>query len=181
MNYKDCCGPDPNPMSLVEAEALRRIMNQLPPNPVIIQIGAERGASTLAMLDARKDAFIFSIDCGAREEEFENLKKANLPWKRVVRGLGYSQNIGQAWPWKADMVFIDGDHRRPAIDNDIKLWAQHTTDWLVFHDYIPPKERPSHIVGRVWEAVEEWDSSSFEEAFLVHRLKAYRRKDGYSV
>lgn len=174
MNYKDLCGPDPNPMTLEEADALREIVISLPENPTIIQIGAERGASTVAMLDARPDAFIFSIDCGKRPEEFENLKRADLPWQRVARGLGRSQDIGVAWPWEADLVFIDGDHRRPGIDEDIALWADKAKTWLVFHDYIPPEEREKQL-GRVWEAVEEWDAEGFEPVVLVERLKVFRR------
>lgn len=180
-SHKDLCGPDPNPMTLKEAEALQLVCAWLPEMPAIIQIGAERGASTLAILEERPDAFILSIDMGERAEERENLKKAGLDWQNVVRGLGRSQDIGSAWPnaWKCDLLFVDGDHRRPGIDQDIKLWADSVKPggYLVFHDYIHPKERKPSIIGRVWEAVEEWRNGmeGFREVLYVERLLAFQR------
>ena len=182
-SHKDLCGPDPNPMTLKEAEALQLLCAWLPENPAIIQIGAERGASTLAILEERGDAFVLSIDMGVQEREYENLKQAGLQWKRVVRGLGRSQNIGYAWPehWTCDLLYIDGDHQRPGIDDDILLWADAVKvgGYLAFHDYIPPQERGAHIRGRVWEAVEEWRkceaAKDFDEVLHVGRLVAFKR------
>ena len=122
-----------------------------------------------------------SVDVGPRPEEFDNLRKAGMEWQRVVRGLGRSQDIGQYWPekWKADLVYVDGDHRRPGIDGDLALWPQTVRPGgiLALHDYIPPQERAPHIVGRVWEAVEEWRelATDFEEILCVGRLIAFLR------
>lgn len=174
-------GVDPNPMTVAEVDALKSIMHSLPINPVVIQIGAERGCSTLAMLEERHDTFIFSIDIGERPEERANLTRAQLNVERVVRGLGKSKEIGFAWPdyWTCDLLFIDGDHRRPAIDNDIIYWtpALKYYGYLVFHDYIP--NPPAHIHGRVAEAVDQWYSDvgneDYEKVSLVNRLLVYRK------
>jgi len=168
-------------MTVREAEALQYICTDLPENPVIIQIGAERGASTLAMLDESPDAFIFSVDIGERPEERENLIRAGQEWHRVVRGLGRSQIIGEYWPkeWKADLVLIDGDHRRPGIDEDLLVWPPVVRDggYLALHDYIHPDQRGPQIQGRVWEAVEEWRSlcPEFEEVLCQDRLLVFQR------
>lgn len=156
----DLAGPDPNPMTIQEVDALKALCRSLPADPIVIQIGAERGCSTLAILEERPDAFVFSVDCGVRPEEVENVKAAGLPWQRVVRGLGRSQNIGLHWPeaWKCDLLYIDGDHRRPGIDEDIAAWVPTVVSGgiIAFHDYIPPAERAPHIHGRVYEAVRAW-------------------------
>jgi len=179
MNYLDLCGPDPNPMTRREAEALMALCHELPRNPVIVQLGAERGASTLAMLERRPDAFILSVDCGPRPEEFDNLKLAELEHKRVVRVLGYSQDVGFAWPWPCDLLYIDGDHRRPGIDQDIEMWAPTVREGgvIALHDYIAPEDRGPQIHGRVWEAVNEaTELEGLERIAWVGRLIAFRQK-----
>ena len=42
----DLAGDDPNPMTVEEVDALKLIMNKLKPD-VIVNIGAERGTSTM--------------------------------------------------------------------------------------------------------------------------------------
>jgi len=176
----DLAGPDPNPMTKREVAALKQICGELPRNPVIIQIGAERGCSTMAILEQRPDAFVLSIDCGGRPEERENLEKGGLEWTRVVRALGRSQNIGLYFPWSCDLLYIDGDHRRPAIDVDIELWFPKVKPGgvIAFHDYIidPPPE----IHGRVAAAVDEWLEESqgvisVGDLLWVGRLRAFRK------
>lgn len=173
MRSYDLAGPDPNPMTKREIDALKSLCRELPRNPRILEIGAERGCSTLAMLEERPDAFIVSIDVGERPEQKENLQKAGLPWRRVIRILGRSQVVGLYWPWCFDLGYIDGDHRRPGIDEDIVLWAPKSTI-IAFHDYIPPEKRGSHIHGRVWEAIQEWDKGEREQLLWVDRLIAFR-------
>lgn len=182
ISYRDLCGPDPSPMTLKEAEALRLVCAWLPNKPVIIQIGAEHGASTVAMLEKKPGAFIFSIDVGAREGERQNLERANIDWRLVVRGLGHSQDIGHWWPrdWQCDLLYIDGDHERPGIDDDIKLWTKAVKPggYLALHDYMLPEDRGPRIKGRVYEAVQEWRETDedFEEVLWVEMLVAYKRR-----
>jgi len=177
LTSKALAGPDPNPMTVDEVDALKTLCRMLPSNPVIIQIGAERGCSTLAMLEERPDAFILSLDIGERPEERKNLERAGLDWTRVVRGLGRSQNIGLHWPrgWRCDLLYIDGDHRYEGIRRDIEVWvdAVHEDGIIAFHDYIP--DPPPHIIGRVARAVDEL-MAGYEEIQWVNRLKAFRQR-----
>lgn len=175
----DLAGDDPRPMTVAEVDALKSLVRQLPArHAIVIQIGAERGCSTLAMLEERPDLFIFSIDIGAAESEKQHLLEANLDTRHVVRGLGKSQDIGSFWPldWYCDLLFIDGDHRRPGIDDDIYLWKTQVVGGIIaFHDYIP--NPPAHIHGRVAEAVDEWQKKEpLERILLVDRLIAFRMK-----
>jgi predicted O-methyltransferase YrrM len=118
---------------------------------------------------------------GERPEERSNLEKAGLEYRRVVRALGKSQDIGKFFPleWQCDLLFIDGDHRRPGIDDDINAWADTVKHggYIVFHDYIP--NPPQHIKGRVAEAVDEWKVNAVgfnycRQESIVDRLLTFR-------
>lgn len=175
----DLAGPDPRPMSIAEVKALKVLVKYLPPNPAIIQIGAERGCSTLAMLETRPDAFIFSIDIGEQPKEHQNLERAGLELKRVVRGLGRSQNIGRFWPlgWAADLVYIDGDHRYAGVADDIRVWLPNVASGgiLAFHDYIHPDIRGPQIRGRVFEAIRDAELlDKYPVQMTADRIIAFR-------
>ena len=191
MRAIDLAGPDPKPMSIVEVETLQEIIKSIDHSPlVVIQVGAERGVSTMAILEARPDAFIFSIDIGERPEELANVNfnELNLEPAKVVRGLGRSQEIGLYWPlgWEADLVFIDGDHRYDGVHADIQIWSKSVKldGMLLLHDYIHPRDRGPQIIGRVWEAVEDQRMNAlglFNEVLQVDRLIGFARADIYSM
>ena len=53
--------------------------------------------------------------------------------------VGESLFWASVWPWKADLVFIDADHRYEAAAADIAAWAAHVRPGgiLCGHDYWP--------------------------------------------
>jgi predicted O-methyltransferase YrrM len=174
MPLSDLYGSDPKPMTLKEAAALGEAVMQLrAPAPVIVQIGAYIGASTVAILRARPDTFIFSVDIKAWGEEFENVAAAGLPTSQVVRVLGESAHVGAAWPYPVDMVLIDGDHRYDYVKVDILTWMPKVCKGglLAFHDYIVNPKPP--IKGNVAKAVDEL--VTLERVLWVERLKVFRR------
>ena len=142
------CGPDPRPITKEEALALSQIAKQLPPNPVIVQIGAYWGVSTAVMLETRPDAFIFSIDINPCEQEQQTLFDLELDYLRVVRVLGKSEDIGKHWPYRCDMLFVDGDHTLLGCLADCNAWLDKT-DIAVFHDYMPENAPPKNQVYQV--------------------------------
>lgn len=172
MNSLDLCGPNPAPMSCVEVEALKRIILMLSKKPIVIQIGAYIGVSTMAILEANPATFIFSIDIKPYLEERENLLEANLSISQVVRVLGDSSDIGKYWPVKCDLLFIDGDHRYPAVKADIGTWVPKIKKGgkVLFHDYIPP---PYPTRSRVQIAVDE-AMDGYEEILFVDRLRGFK-------
>lgn len=175
-SWRDLCGPNPNPMSCPECHGLQELAEMLPDEPVIVQIGAERGTSTLALLEARPDAFIWSIDMGVCEGEFENLKKAGLDVQRALRVLGKSQDVGIKWDRMCDMLFVDGDHSAAGVKEDIRLfrpWVKRG-GIIAFHDYIP-EPIPPEIKGRVVYAVDEMMTAEYEEILWIERLKAFKQ------
>jgi predicted O-methyltransferase YrrM len=157
MKVFDLCG---KMLTMGEATALAECVKRLPKNPVIIQIGANEGLSTIAMLETRSDAFIFSIDLKPYRQEKENLIKLGLDPRRVVRVLGNSQKMD--WPYLVDMIYVDGDHRYNGVEADIKNWFGRVIPGglIVFHDYIPkgapPKNQVAQVVDEYFQRMESF-------------------------
>jgi len=164
----DLAGPDPKPQTIAEVDALKSLAKELRPNPVIINIGAAGGISTIAFLEERPDAVVFSIDIDPREGERENAQKCGVDVTRIVRLLGKSQDIGRNWPYYVGLI------------GDIEVWLPRVMPnggVLAFHDYFegePPPHNPSAAGKVVRKLVEPRDD--FEEVLFVDRLKAFKRK-----
>ena len=171
----DLAGPDPNPMTAEEVKMLKRLVAELPENPVIINIGAERGTSTLAMLEERPDAVIFSIDVAPCEGEFENLARAGFEAPNVIRLLGKSQWIGNCWPFYVDFVWVDGDHSVGGVTGDIYHWIPkiHKDGVAAFHDYFEG-EPPAHNPSGAGQAIREKMIDKYDMIASVDRLRAFR-------
>lgn len=166
-----------------EIDMLKRITRTLLPNPLIVNIGAGAGTSTLAFLEARKDALIFSIDILTNEREVttnEHLRLAEIDLQdaqRVIRVWGDSKVVGQVWRWQTDLVFVDGDHEQAGIVGDLQAWKGRVKygGWLVFHDYGSPR----------WPHVKETVDKDAElclwtERLAVDTLFAVRKHNGDS-
>lgn len=170
----DLCGEDPTPIACDEVEGLKTLVMMLGDNPIIIQIGAGVGISTLSMLEERPDALIYSVDQLPCETEFENIRKAELDETRVIRLLGKSHEVGANWNIVADMVFIDGDHREEWVRKDIETWVKWVKPdggIVAFHDYIP-EPIPPWIKGSVVYAVDDL-MRGCKEIMFINRLKAF--------
>jgi len=153
-----------------DVDTLHRLAAMLPPNPVIVNIGACFGTSTLAMLEARPDAFIFSIDINVCPKEPEHLGLAGVEARRVVRCLGKSQEIGRYWPERsADLVFVDGGHAYQGVLADIFAWTKTVKPGglIAFHDY------GQESLPGVRQAVDEV-FGDVEPLLFVERIKAYQ-------
>lgn len=166
------CGPNPAPLTKAEAITLAYIAKQLPANPVIVQIGAYIGASTVAFLETRPDAFIFSIDIKPWQAERENVTRFGLDTSRVVRVLGDSSQID--WPRPVNLLYIDGNHFYEAVKADCDRWLDKVDGLVVFHDYIlekaPPKNQVAQVVNEVF--------GNKPVILLVGRLICFEMKAG---
>lgn len=168
MNAKDITG-EAYHHTVGDVDTLHGLVADLPPRPVIVNIGACFGTSTLAMLEARPDAFIFSIDIAICPKEAEHIRQAGLDEARVVRLLGPSQRVGAYWPWPVDLVFVDGAHDYDAVCLDIEIWRGNVKPGgiLAFHDV------GKSFLPHVKRAVE--DRMGEQEPFLkVESIWAYR-------
>lgn len=157
-----------------EVDLLKQCAEMLPPNPVIVNIGANVGTSAISMLETRPDAYIFSVDV-KREREREYVLECNLDPARIVRLLGDSKEVGKYFPYNVDMVFIDGDHTDTGVSGDIEAWIPKCRYIAAYHDYHHPryKEKPNvHLDEIVDKAMKDWIEID-EARFLV----AFRRSE----
>lgn len=126
-------------LSTNEIDLIKLCVAKLPDKPKIINIGANIGTSTCAMLEANKNAFIFSLDTKPCVEEKENLVKCGLPSNQVLRVLGDSTKIDtKLWPFMVDMVFVDGSHTIEGVTKDCQNWKPFARHTILFHDYAHP-------------------------------------------
>lgn len=162
------------PISHAEIDYLKGLVRSLPPCPVIVQIGAATGVFTVAALEERNDIKTFySVDCEECPQEFENVRKAGLDATKVIRLLGYSQEIGPHFPYQCDMLFVDGGHFN--ADKDIETWIKTGKvlpgGVIAFHDFIedPPENNP----GNVFDCVNA-GMVGYEEIGRCERVIAFR-------
>jgi hypothetical protein len=142
-------------LSVEEVDLIKSCVAQLPRNPKIINIGANIGTSTCAMLEANSNAFVFSLDSKPCPEEKENLIKCELPANQVLRVLGDSTKIDtRFWPFFVDMVFVDGSHTIDGVTRDCENWKPFTRQFILFHDF----EHPNYIKN----GVNEFDDTVME-------------------
>ena len=124
-------------MSEAEVLLLQDVARDLPPAPLIVNIGAGVGTSTAAVLEVRPDAFIWSIDPKVEPREAENLEKTGLlNLHRCFRVLSKSQDLGN-FPHPVDLCFVDGAHSDDPVREDIKVWLPKVKigGYILFHDY----------------------------------------------
>jgi len=127
-----------------EVTGLKSLAKMLPKKPVIAIIGVGAGTSSVAIMEQRKDAILFSIDI-REESPFGGLVNELNAFKE--RGLdvtgrhdqirGDSKEVGKTFPEKLDMLFIDGDHSYEGCLGDFENWIDHIKfgGVLAFDDY----------------------------------------------
>ena len=162
-------------MIFSENTFLKQLISDLAPDPVIVNIGAATGVSTLAFLEERGDVFIFSVDIHECPQEFVNLENAGFSRKQVVRLLGDSKVIGKKFPESCDLLFVDGDHWGAKKDADI--WADKVEPGgiIAYHDWQPDGCAPNNP-GSVTEDVLAWWEEHPEVELIgeVERVIAFR-------
>lgn len=139
-------------LSIPEVDALKKIVNLLPSNPHVINIGAGAGTSGLAIMEARPDVYLITIDktleshpYGCLEGERIVLQHAGfLPnaAHRYKQIHGDSKEVGKRWGEDdnnalADFVFVDGDHSYEGVRGDISIWLNNINigGYIAVHDY----------------------------------------------
>jgi len=125
-----------------EVDFLKRLAAMLPEYPIIVNIGAGAGTSTLCFLEERKDCVVISIDILTTESPIttnEYLRLGEIDpqdAQRVIKIWGDSSLTGRIWPFgSVDMVFVDGDHLAPGVKADADAWLEHVHGIIAFHDY----------------------------------------------
>lgn len=147
-----------------ELPALKELVQWLPPNPLVINIGAGAGTSGLAILESRPDVVLVTIDvqdessplgCLVAERDVVQAAGYGSTWqKRWFQVHGDSKQVGKNWRGMKfgpsddegtafffleypDMVFVDGDHSYAGCMGDITVWWSLLKPYGLFavHDY----------------------------------------------
>lgn len=173
-----------------EVQALKEIVRMLPSDPEVLQIGAGAGTSSLAILEARDDVHLTTIDIEAGDSPFGSL----FAERKVVTEAGHINRLMQIHgdskqidlrPVTFDMVFIDGDHSYEGCYSDITRWATYIVPdgIMAIHDYNKTdaynnltNDKAPH--PKVWDgvdrAVNELLLGKFEKILKVRSLIAFR-------
>ena len=175
-NSYSLAGPDPRPVTVEEVRCLKKLVQvNTTENPTIVNIGAYIGVSTLAMLEERPGATIYSVDIEPCLDEMKNATRAGLDASRIIRMLGRSQDIGKEWNKPIDFMWIDGDHNYEAVMEDILTWAPWVVDGgvVAVHDCFddePPPHNPSGAGRAVRELMDSKDM-----IMKCDRIRAFKR------
>jgi predicted O-methyltransferase YrrM len=170
----DLCGVDYY-IQTHDVELLQKLAQTLLPRPVAVNIGAAFGTSALALLEARPDLTVISIDVQPCPEEFANIKEAGFANQgRYIRILGYSHEVARAWRFGyVDLVFVDGGHNYQDCYGDMALWFEHLRPGgiLAVHDY------EADMLPLIKRAVDDFVQTAADLKFeeRVGKLIAYRR------
>jgi len=132
-------------LEVEEVAFIKKLTADLPPNPVVVNIGAGSGTSGLAFVEKRADLILYTIDfrasspLGGLENERNAFAGAGfLGMERHRQILGDSAETGRNWKGpKIDLIFIDGAHGYLDVKADIEAWYPHMkpNGLMVFHDY----------------------------------------------
>lgn len=181
-----------------ELPALQVLVAQLPPNPLVINIGAGAGTSGLAILETRPDVYLTTIDIqnddsplGCLSAERDVLKRAgygvegSANWQQIH---GDSKLIGLSWHLSGapnpNMVFVDGDHSYEGCKGDIEAWLPHIVEGgiIAVHDFRksdllpdPNGPHPKDWPG-VDRAVQELLIPKYEMALHIASLVAFVKR-----
>lgn len=145
-------------------------------NPIVVNIGAGVGTSTLSFREANPGADIYTIDIskgspnGGLENEKNAFAEADL--KLPTQILGDSKEVVKTFNKKIDLLFIDGDHSYNSCYKDCEDWFSKVNNngIIAIHDYC------SIMWGEVKNAVDNFFSLKKVEKLLhIDTIIAFRK------
>ena len=161
------------------------IVARLPQNARAAEIGVLIGQTSEFILRSRKDAFLLMIDSWQTVDKQPERYKATgddhalhadparvnshraqaearaklFPGRASILAMTSSEAAAKVEDGSLDLVFIDADHSKEGVTEDIALWLPKVKagGWLGGHDYRNPD--PRFRFG-VTEAVDEWAAAT---------------------
>jgi hypothetical protein len=113
----------------------------------IVEIGSFMGRSTYALCSGCKGK-VYAVDPFTNPANLGGMGHNTLPDFQkhvghfnnltIVKGTSDAAALSEAIPAQVEAVFIDGDHSREALTNDLRLWGGRATKMICGHDYNDP-------------------------------------------
>ncbi len=112
--------------------------------PCVVQLGAGSGTMALAIVGARVDGQLWTIDNDQENLNWESKALQNAGFTapgfikslhpRYTQILSDSAQLGRTWIGKIDLLVIDAEHSYSGVKRDLHAWGGKAN--LVFcHDY----------------------------------------------
>lgn len=127
-----------------------------------LEIGFGRGASAIAaakaFYDCGIDGKVVTIDPEFDKTQLEIMSKVfPKEWlEKIELKKGYSQQLLKELDGPWDFVYIDGDHRAPAVASDWNMLKDKWNSVLLFDDYHMPTKKEADIeCAQVIDAIDE--------------------------
>lgn len=138
-------------------------------SPLFVNVGAGHGTSSLAMAEACPQAEIYSVDSDTwfLKCERDTFMMAGIKHPHQIHANSHAPDL--IFEHKADLIFIDADHREEEVRADILKWIQYIRNEgiIAFHDY----DHPNYPGVKI--AVDELMAGQ-EEVLLIETIKAFR-------
>ena len=132
---------------------------------IIVEIGRDKGGSTVILASCLTNGKIYSIDKKLHSEVKDNIK----PYKDKIK-LITSRSQDVKWKLPIGLLFIDGSHTENGVKKDIKKYVPFVKNdgYVVFHDARGTK----HAIGRVVRQIllnKGWVKESIIDSMMVIR------------
>ena len=131
-----------------DIEEYRRLVNEIPNNGILCELGCYKGRSLCSVADIIKRKNIGVIVVDTFEGTVSERKDGELPqdfrqeFEDNVKRFGLQPTIYQMSTDEAsqliggvDLLFIDADHTYNAVKNDLENWESHVIGTISGHDY----------------------------------------------
>lgn len=143
----------------------------------LVEVGCHVGMTTLQLVEQVRHLTVHAIDTfegNQQDRQGETARRLGRDavlktfcqnvrlylFDRVQLHIGTSQQYAEIWPRQIDMVYIDAEHTREAVERDIELWMPHVRhggilaghDYGVFEGVTAAVDRlvPDEVQHRVW-------------------------------
>ena len=125
-----------------EVPVLQNLAKEVPEDGTIVEIGSAFGFSICKMAEVCRESVTLHaidpwslIDQGAQRRREALFDLAILRFDNIKKIKAFSQDV--EWNEEIDLLFIDGNHFHPHVDNDYLKFSPFVKrgGFLVFHDY----------------------------------------------
>jgi len=160
----------------VECERLWTLLQAVPEDGIVVEIGCQLGRSSSLVLQSAKAKGFLSvhIDPWTSQPDFA-LQWHVMAWRidvpHVVLQMRTDQVLEQGWPLDIDLLLIDGDHTEDGVRKDLGMAERiRIGGILTAHDY------GRHALPDVYAVLEPYTSDGRWEDLGIHgTLGSWRR------